>query len=92
VKALGIEVEQTHFEAQRVAQLHFMHVGQMRLQRKRRAAVLLSDLIVQSDELKERTQRSIEHHVVIAHIHVAVVIDPFGFDDGAAATERCIDS
>ncbi len=87
VDALVVVVEQAGLEAQALARLHFAQEGQVGFEREGRDAVRLAVLGGEAEELEEGLRGDVERDVVVAHVHVPVVVDPFGQDDGGGAGE-----
>jgi hypothetical protein len=87
VHALGVVAEQQRREAQRLAAPDLTVVGDVRLQAERRHLVGAPVRLVQSHPGQERVGGEVEDHDVVAHVHVAVVVDPLGTDDVAVFVE-----
>jgi hypothetical protein len=91
VDALRVEVEQARFEPQRIARLDLAQEVLVCFQRERGRAVALAVRLREPEEFEERLGRDVEHDVVIAHVHVPVVVDPFRADHVARGCIGCRD-
>jgi hypothetical protein len=91
VNPLGVVIEQPRREPQRIARADFALVRDVRLETECRHASRPAMRLVEADEAEELVGREVEDHQVIAHVHVAVVIDPLRADDVTVAIERRLD-
>ena len=88
VEALGVPAEQARGEAQRIALAHLAHEGQVRLQAERGDLAFPPVGAIEADEVHPGVGGEVEHHQVVAHVHVPVVVDPLRAHDVAIDVER----
>src|SRR5216683_2424116 len=81
VNALGVEIQQPRGEAQRVPLAYFLVVGDVGLETERGHLPRPPVRPVQAHEPHPLVGGEVEHHHVVAHVHVPVVVDPLRADD-----------
>jgi hypothetical protein len=88
VDALGVVLQQPRGESERIPLAHLTVVGDVGLERERRHPLGLAMRPVEPHVVQPLIGGEIEDHQVIAHVQVAVVVDPLRPDDGAVDVER----
>ena len=76
VQALGVVTEEQRGEAQRVALADFAVVGHVGFEAEGGDARGAAVGLVEADRAEELVGGEVEDHDVVAHVHVAVVVDP----------------
>ena len=88
VQALGVVVEDLGGDAQRIALLDLLVVGDMRLQHEGHADLVARVLPAAAELRAQRVRRLVESDDVETDVHVAVPVDPVRQDGGAMLVER----
>ena len=87
VNALRIGVEYLIGDAHLVAFQQLVEIADMHLRREAGALALFRVIPADAEFVEQRVERLVEQHMVIRHVQVAVVIDPFMFDGAQRAFE-----
>jgi len=87
-EALGVVVEDLRGDAQGIALLDLAIVGDVRLEHEGHADPVARIFPAAAELLAERIGRLVEGDDVVAHVHVAVPVDPVGQHGGAVPVER----
>src|SRR5215813_2794678 len=87
MEALGVVLEEEGGEAEGITLAHLAMVGHVGLEGEGGDAVGGAMAGVETDPAEELVGGEVEHHHVEAHVHVAVVIDPFRAHAVAVAVE-----
>ncbi len=85
---LGVVVEDLRGDAQRIAFLDLAVVGDVCLQHEGHADLLAGIFPADAELLAQRVGRLVEGHDVVAHVHMAIPVDPRGLHGGAMDVER----
>src|SRR5262249_42342411 len=75
-------------EPERVPFPGFAVIRDVRFETERRHAVRVPMRLVEPDMAQPFVGRVVEHHQVVAHVHVAIVVDPLGPSDVPVDVER----
>ena len=86
----SVETKNSAFHTQPVAKIRFLFVGHMSLADENRATALLPIDFANVQVIEHRVGRMIEHQNVISHVHVIVVVYPFGKHGFAVQAQRSV--
>src|SRR5499426_1968330 len=91
VDPLRVVPEQQGGESQRIALPHLLLIGHVGLEAERGHVPFAAMGLVETDPPEELVGRVVEHHQVVADVHVPVMVDPIRQDDVTVFVERSLD-
>ena len=77
VHALRVMVQKPGRDAEWIAAMHLAHEIDVQLQKEDRAAGAFDIGIAAAEEVEKSVRRLVEGHGIIAHVEMAVRVDPF---------------